>query len=102
MIDLSVREIQVNDIDQITDYWLKSDKDFLQTLGVDLTKLPNREDLKRMILSEIEMPYYSKKSYAIIWELNGVSCGHCNVNDIEFGKQASMHLHMWQSENRKK
>jgi len=100
--DINVREIQLNDIDLIADYWLKSDPDFLVQMGVDLDKLPTRNGLKEMLTEQIENSITDKKSYALIWELNGKQIGHSNVNGIEYGKEATMHLHLWNSTNRKK
>ena len=99
---ISVREIESRDIDLIADYWLKSDSEFLVSMGVDLDKLPTREGLTKMLTEQINSPIDNKKSFALIWELNGKQFGHSNVNEIEFGKQATMHLHLWHSDNRKK
>ena len=41
-------------------------------------------------------------SYALIWILDKKAIGHCNVNSIEFGNSAFMHLHIWQPDFRKK
>jgi len=101
-IDINVREIQLEDIDLIADYWLKSDSNFLVQMGVDLNKLPTRKGLSLMLAKQINIPITNKKSYALIWELNGKQIGHSNVNCIEYGKQATMHLHLWKSTNRKK
>ena len=100
--DLTVREMQLEDVDLITDYWLKSDPDFLAQMGVDLNKLPTRNELKEVLAVQINNPITDKKSYALIWEGNGTQIGHSNVNRITFGKEATMHLHLWKSTNRKK
>jgi len=34
--------------------------------------------------------------------MDGVPIGHSNVNDVIYGQQATMHLHIWQSANRQK
>ena len=101
-LDITVREIQLKDIDLIADYWLKSNSDFLVQMGVDLNKLPTRNGLKEMLTEQINNSITDKKSYALIWELNGNQIGHSNVNGIEYGKEATMHLHLWKSTNRKK
>lgn len=100
--EITVREIQSKDIDLIADYWLNSDPDFLVSLGVDLDKRPAREDLQKMLSNQINTDIRQKQSYALIWELDGKPIGHSNVNGIDFGVEATMHLHLWQSENRRK
>lgn len=100
--DITVREIQLKDIDLVTDYWLKSDPAFLIQMGVDLRKVPTRDQLIGALTEHVNNSIINKKSYALIWELNGKQIGHSNVNNIEYGKEATMHLHLWESTNRKK
>ena len=101
-LNIKVREIELEDVDLIADYWLKSKPDFLVKMGVDLNKLPTRKGLSHMLTKQINTPITDKKSFALIWELDGKQIGHSNVNGIEYGKQATMHLHLWKSDNRKK
>jgi len=102
MNDLKVREITNKDIPLISDYWVEADPAFLISMGVDLSKVPNREELEKMLTSQVETPINLKKSFALIWEINGVPVGHCNVNSIIFGNKAKMHLHLWKNDFRNK
>ncbi|QHL88181.1 GNAT family N-acetyltransferase [Nibribacter ruber] len=99
---LEVRELQADDISLIADYWLTSDPDFLVSMGVDLQKLPSREGLTNMLTSQLKTPMSEKMAYALIWLVDGKPVGHCNVNGIEFGQSAFMHLHLWQPETRQR
>ena len=40
---LSIRELQIDDISLIADYWLLSDPNYMKSMGVDLAKLPVSE-----------------------------------------------------------
>ncbi|MCB0700345.1 MAG: GNAT family N-acetyltransferase [Chitinophagaceae bacterium] len=102
MTQLTVREIQQQDIEPITDYWLGADVAFMEGMGVDMTKLPVREFWKDMLQSQLDTPIEQKQSYATIWEMDGKAIGHCNVNKIVFGKEAYMHLHIWDGSIRQK
>lgn len=99
---LAVREIQHNDIESLTDYWFKSDPEFLINMGVDLSKMPTREQWKQMLEQQISQSYKDKQSYCIIWLLDNKPIGHCNINRIIFGEEAYMHLHIWNNDNRTK
>jgi RimJ/RimL family protein N-acetyltransferase len=99
---LSVREIKPADIDYIIQYWLDSDQDYLEGLGVDVKKLFKKEQITEMLLNQMEMPYEQKNAYCIIWEMDGKAIGHCNTNPSQFGVEANMHLHIWQPGNRMK
>ncbi len=99
---LSVREITEQDISPITGYWLNSDPVFMRSMGVDLDKIPTRDAWKEMLMEQLSQSYENKKSYCIIWQVDGKPIGHSNINKIVFGKEAYMHLHIWRPEERKK
>lgn len=99
--DLSVREIELWDIDPLVDYWLSADETYLTAMGADIRKIPDKEDWVRMLKQQISQPYEKKESYCTIWLSDGEAIGHCNVNKIIFGEEAYMHLHLWHGKNRK-
>jgi len=102
MNNLSVREIQNADITAIVDYWLNADTAFLQGMGVDLSKIPDRTQWESMLTAQLSQSYTEKQSYCMIWEMDGVPIGHSNVNKIMYGEAAYMHLHLWDREVRQK
>ena len=71
-------------------------------MGVDVEKLPTENEWKQMLSNQIETPLQKKRSYCIIWLLNNEPVGHSNVNPIEYGNEAYMHLHLWKSDIRSK
>ncbi len=99
---LSVRELQKEDIELIVSYWLESDSLSLLAMGVDLKKIPTKESLTQSLLGQLNMPLRHKQSYCIIWLLNNQPIGHSNTNPISYGKEAFMHLHIWDKTIRKK
>ncbi len=100
--NLSVRELQEADIELLINYWLGSDPAFLVGMGVDLAKIPGREEWKEMLLEQLRQTPEEKKSYCIIWLVSGIAVGHSNVNKITFGEEAYMHLHLWKQDERKR
>jgi len=99
---LAVREIQEQDIPFITQYWINSSPDFMQGMGVDMNKMPIKEQWHQMLSEQLSQAYTEKKSYCLIWQINGKAVGHSNVNKIEFGKVAYMNLHLWNTTVRNK
>lgn len=102
MNELAVREITEQDIDPLLSYWLDATPDFLISLGVDINKIPQKEEFREMLRAQLSQSYEEKKAYAIIWLIDNNAVGHSNVNKIVFGQEAYMHLHLWKSEVRKK
>src|ERR1017187_8662759 len=95
---LSVREIEKEDIERITDYWLNASEPYLKGMGADINKVPPKKDLAQMLEQQLRDSYEEKKSYCIIWLFDGKPIGHCNVNKIIFGDEASMLLLIWHHE----
>lgn len=92
---LSVREIQAADVPPLIEYWLSATPEFLRGMGADPQKMLSRSEWEKMLGEQLAADYTQKKSYCIIWLLNGEPVGHSNVNKIVFGQEAYMHLHVW-------
>ena len=50
---LSVRASDINDFEKVIDYFLKSDKEFLTNMGVDISKLPSREEWLHILTADL-------------------------------------------------
>ena len=100
-MSLSVREMKKSDIQFIIDYFINADAEFLKGMGADKRKLPNRTAWLKKLIIEFEKPNEQKEYYYIIWLMDNQPIGHSNINQIEFGKTATMHLHLWKSQSRK-
>jgi RimJ/RimL family protein N-acetyltransferase len=98
---LSVREMQESDITRIVEYWLTADTTFLLGMGVDPSKVPLKTDWENIIREQFIVPSTAKKVYFVIWLLNDIPVGHSNINKIVFGEDASMHLHLWNTQIRR-
>jgi RimJ/RimL family protein N-acetyltransferase len=90
------------DVDLIINYFLDSLPDHLLKLGVDETKLPEKNEWRKIILDDLKQPFKKRKFYYLLWLIDDKAIGHSHINDIIFGKQAYMHLHLWNSYNRQK
>lgn len=101
-MNISIKELtQLNEIETIVDYFLNSEEEYLKGMGVDKHKLLSRKEWIKTLKTDLKNPYTQKKYYYIIWLVNNKPVGHSNVNQIKFGEQATMHLHLWNSEIRK-
>lgn len=99
---VSVRELQQKDITAIAGYWYNATEEELTAMGADKNVLPQRNEFEAMLQNQLLLPYDAKKAYALVWECNGKTIGHCNVNPVTYGQEAYMHLHIWQQDARRK
>jgi len=99
-MNTSVREMKESDIKFVVDYFVNADPDFLKGMGADKNKLPNRTEWITKLKVELNKPIKEKEFYYIIWQIEGEPFGHSNINNIEYGKIATMHLHIWSRDNR--
>lgn len=97
-----VCESKLHHIPSIVDYFLESSPGYLQAMGANPLKLPNRNDWIDSLVYQYQKPYKIKSYYYVIWNVDDVPVGHSNINHIIFGESATMHLHIWNSKNRKK
>lgn len=98
---LSIKELTLDDIDQLLDYWYSLSEYQLKIMGADISKMPARSTFKSNLEKQCHQHYNKKKNFACIWLYDGLPIGHNNINNIEFGNKAYMHLHIWDSNNRK-
>ena len=101
-MNLSIKELDFSTTEVIVDYFINSDIEFLRGMGVEKSKLPKREDWINNLKSELKKPYKQKNLYYLIWMYGNQPVGHSNVNKIEHGQSATMHLHLWEKNSRKK
>jgi ribosomal-protein-alanine N-acetyltransferase len=102
MSKLSVREIQIEDIQLISDYWLTADETHLLNMGVDIAKRPSRQQLEQNLTIHLATPIEQRISYCLIWLEDEIPVGHSNTNPTIFGEQGFMHLHLWNTISRKR
>jgi RimJ/RimL family protein N-acetyltransferase len=98
----SVSELEQADIPLIVAYWSKSDRQHLANMGIDVAKIPSRDELYHWLQTQLDTPIEKRNAYCMIWKVNGIAIGHSNTNPTTFGEEAYMHLHIWNNELRKK
>lgn len=99
---LTVRELQHADLPALVNYWVSADEAHLARMGVDVKKMLTAEQFTQMLARHLDTPLEQRMAYCIIWEADGKPVGHSNTNPTRFGEEAFMHLHLWQSDARKK
>ena len=97
-----VREMAAKDVGPLVAYWLTSTPVFLKNMGVDIYKRPTEHQLEKLVGNQLGVDMKLRKSYFLTWLIDGQPSGYSNVNQIEYGKKAFMHMHLWDARNRQK
>jgi len=96
----STRELRINDINSIINYFLQADHRYLKGMGVESSKLLPAAEWRKIILEDEKRSREQKIFYFVIWEVDNTPVGHSNINKIVYGQEAYIHFHLWKPENR--
>ena len=97
----SIRPMELSEAKLMIDYFLSADEEFLRGMGADPAKLPEADQWFAMLEEDFSRGYRDKQFYFVVWLLDEKPIGHSNINKIVFGEQAFVHLHIWDSANRR-
>ncbi|MGH9098163.1 MAG: GNAT family N-acetyltransferase [Acidimicrobiales bacterium] len=98
---LTVREMQLAEVDLRIDYFHQSSDEHLRTLGVDRARLPAPEAWRSFYEQDYARPMPERESYSVVWELDGWAVGFSSTDHIVFGQEAFMHLHILEPTRRR-
>jgi RimJ/RimL family protein N-acetyltransferase len=97
---LTVREMQLEEVDICITYFHDSSDDHLRALGVDRGLLPSPQAWREFYNADYARPLRERVMYSLIWELNDDVVGFSLADGITFGSQAFMHLHILDPKHR--
>lgn len=101
MRNVVARLMQRSEADLIIDYFHESTPEFLNSLGVDKVKLPNRGRWLKHYQHEFSLPVEQRKSLLVLWLLDDEAVGFSTADKIKFGEEAYMHLHIVRPDKRR-
>jgi RimJ/RimL family protein N-acetyltransferase len=91
---LRVREMELSEVDIRIDYFHDSTDEYLTKLGVDRQLLPSRRAWREWYDADYARPIRERENYSLVWLLDGEIVGFSSTDQIRFGEQAFMHLHI--------
>ncbi len=97
----AVRPMQFADTHLIIDYFHSASPEFLNTLGVDPSRLPERKQWQAIFERVFARPIEERNFFAILWEIEEQPAGWSSADKIIFGEEAYMHLHILRSDKRR-
>jgi RimJ/RimL family protein N-acetyltransferase len=100
-MQLTVREMAIEEVDLIVGYFHNSTPEHLEILGVDPTRLPAPEAWRDRYRREITLPINQRATLLVIWLSNNQPVGFSTSDKIVYGDQANMHLHIVNPDDRR-
>lgn len=91
---LSIRPMELDDFKTRVAYFHDAPSEYLDRLGVDRARLPGADDWQATFAANLAVPLEQRSEYGVVWELNGSIVGFSTADQIEFGAEAHMHLHI--------
>lgn len=101
-MDFCNRELKAEDIPLIAGYWASLTSSDIKRMYIDETKLSSKEELSARLVKLLDIPPAERPADPLIWEVNGKAVGMTNLNNIVRGEEASIHLHVFDAQNRGK
>lgn len=99
-MDLIIREMELEEVGVIVDYFHRSSLEHLEMMGVDPTKLPEPAKWRQRYADEYNKPAKDRKTFLVIWKSGDAPIGFSTTDKIIYGEEAYMHLHILRPEHR--
>jgi RimJ/RimL family protein N-acetyltransferase len=93
-LSLLIREMTLEEVGLVINYFHGATPEHLETLGVDPTRLPSRSDWRARYVAEYCKPTPERSTLLVIWNLDERPVGFSTSEKIVYGEQAHMHLHI--------
>ena len=91
---IGVREMAESEFDIVVEYFHKSTPEFLETLGVDPSRLPPADSWRERFQRERARPVETRGWFLVAWLADDRAVGFSSCDKITYGEQANMHLHV--------
>ena len=93
-MNLNVRAMKPEETSVVIEYFHNASAEHLELLGVDPTRLPDRNKWRQLYEHEFSLPIEQRRGFMVLWELENKPIGFSTVDKIKFGAEAFMHLHV--------
>jgi len=92
--------MELEDFDIRIAYFHEATNEHLDRLGVDRSRLPTPHAWRASFAENLARPLDERSEYGVVWELDRAFAGFSTADQICFGDEAHMHLHIVDSEQR--
>lgn len=93
--DVTVDDIDEQDVECLVDYWHKTDRAYLEGLGVDVSLISSRDSTRSRFVAALAHAPNGCRPVAAVAKSNGALIGYTLLNFVSDGK-AFAHMHLLQ------
>jgi len=90
----------IEDYRAMVDYFLQSSPEYLEGMGIDPSKMPDRSTWIDAAWADNFKSIAERDRVYLAWIFDGRLVGHSSINKIVPDEEASIHLHLWHPELR--
>ena len=101
-MDLIVRQMELEELHIIIDYFHSASPQDLGRMGVDPDRRPTPADWFQFFKTDRDRPIEKRESLQLIWLEDSQLIGFSTADTITYGEHAKMHLHVINPGNRQK
>lgn len=97
---LQVREMLPSEAHIVSTYFHSATPEFLETMGVDPTRLPPAPIWQERIGQQYALPPEHRAAVVVLWLMDDQPIGFSSCDKIVYGQSATMHLHVLHPDKR--
>jgi len=101
---VSIRDLSEEDIPSVLNYWFHSPPGFIESMGVDLDKMPKESEMEQSIRAKLienaSQPVSKLNVVVIVY--NKLPVGFHTINPLTEGESGIFHAHIWDPNYRKR
>ncbi len=99
-----LRPFTPSDIDLMCDYWYRSPTDFLRSLQLNPEKMLSEAELRERWRRHMDpmVRDRDRNAFGLVIEHQGMPVGCHTISDLQYGRDAIFHAHLWRPELRQK
>jgi RimJ/RimL family protein N-acetyltransferase len=97
----TVKPLTGIELKKVVDYFLNFTPDEDLMAGANRKNYPSRKTWIKRLLEDTQKHITKRQFFYLGWFLDKKLIGHCNINKIAFGKEAYIHLHLWERKLRR-
>ncbi|MNS64575.1 hypothetical protein D3C72_977090 [compost metagenome] len=101
---IGIRDLELGDLQHILNYWFHSPEGFVESMGVDLAKMPTESEMNEHLTKRLQVNATLEKSRlnALVILHDNRPIGFHTLVPFTEGESGVFHAHIWQADMRKK